>query len=125
MFENVSWCATKPDGLNRPMITLSVMLATVIQALDGTIANVALPHIQGSLNACQDQITWVLTSFIVAVAIATPVTGPLRRVLTGNEAPPAPIHSFVANRLLPRRATVFMDFMADVFAEIDSLNLAA
>ncbi len=61
--------------INRPMITISIMLATVIQALDGTIANVALPHMQGSLNASQDQITWVLTSFIVAAAIATPLTG--------------------------------------------------
>ncbi len=61
--------------LNRPMITVSIMLATVIQALDGTIANVALPHMQGSLSASQDQITWVLTSFIVAAAIATPLTG--------------------------------------------------
>ncbi|MBB3219982.1 MDR family MFS transporter [Pseudoduganella umbonata] len=67
--------ANAGDGLNRPMITLSIMLATVIQALDGTIANVALPHMQGALSASQDQITWVLTSFIVAAAIATPVTG--------------------------------------------------
>ena len=57
------------------MITISIMLATIIQALDGTIANVALPHMQGSLSASQDQITWVLTSFIVAAAIATPLTG--------------------------------------------------
>jgi len=61
--------------INRVMITLSIMLATIIQALDGTIANVALPHMQGSLSASQDQITWVLTSFIVAAAIATPLTG--------------------------------------------------
>jgi DHA2 family multidrug resistance protein len=61
--------------INRPMITISIMLATIIQALDGTIANVALPHMQGSLSASQDQITWVLTSFIVAAAIATPLTG--------------------------------------------------
>jgi DHA2 family multidrug resistance protein len=60
---------------NRGMITVSIMLATIIQALDGTIANVALPHMQGSLSASQDQITWVLTSFIVAAAIATPLTG--------------------------------------------------
>ncbi len=59
--------------INRPMITLSIMLATVIQALDGTIANVALPHMQGNLSASQDQITWVLTSFIVAAAIAMPL----------------------------------------------------
>jgi DHA2 family multidrug resistance protein len=61
--------------INRPMITASIMLATIIQALDGTIANVALPHMQGSLSASQDQITWVLTSFIVAAAIATPLNG--------------------------------------------------
>jgi DHA2 family multidrug resistance protein len=57
------------------MITISIMLATIIQALDGTIANVALPHMQGALSASQDQITWVLTSFIVAAAIATPLNG--------------------------------------------------
>ena len=50
---------TRP--LNRPMITLSIMLATVMQTLDSTIANVALPHMQGSLSASQDQIAWVLT----------------------------------------------------------------
>ncbi len=61
--------------INRRMITISIMLATIIQALDGTIANVALPHMQGSLSASQDQITWVLTSFIVAAAIATPLNG--------------------------------------------------
>ena len=57
------------------MITVAIMLATVMQALDTTIANVALPHMQGSLQASQDQITWVLTSYIVAAAIATPLTG--------------------------------------------------
>jgi DHA2 family multidrug resistance protein len=61
--------------INRRMITISIMLATIIQALDGTIANVALPHMQGSLSASGDQITWVLTSFIVASAIATPLGG--------------------------------------------------
>jgi DHA2 family multidrug resistance protein len=57
------------------MITVSIMLATIMQALDTTIANVALPHMQGSLQASQDQITWVLTSYIVAAAIALPLTG--------------------------------------------------
>ncbi len=51
------------------------MLATIMQGVDNTIANVALPHIQGSLSAAQDQIAWVLTSYIVAVAIMTPLTG--------------------------------------------------
>jgi DHA2 family multidrug resistance protein len=53
------------------------MLATVMQALDMTIANVALPHMQGSFSASQDQIAWVLTSYIVAAAIMTPPTGVL------------------------------------------------
>src|SRR6202522_3643465 len=61
--------------LNRPMITLSIMLATIMQTLDSTIANVALPHMQGTLSASQDQIAWVLTAYIVAAGIATPVTG--------------------------------------------------
>ena len=60
---------------HRGMITISIMLATIMQALDTTIANVALPHMQGSLQSSQDQISWVLTSYIVAAAIATPLTG--------------------------------------------------
>ena len=51
------------------------MLAMIMQVLDTTIANVALPHMQASLGAAQDTITWVLTSYIVAAAIATPITG--------------------------------------------------
>ena len=62
-------------AINRGMITLFTMVATVMQILDTTIANVALPNMQGSLGATQDQITWVLTSYIVAAAIVTPVTG--------------------------------------------------
>jgi DHA2 family multidrug resistance protein len=64
-----------PSTPNRGGITLCVMLATLMQSLDTTIANVALPHMQGSLSASQDQIDWVLTSYIVAAAIATPLTG--------------------------------------------------
>jgi DHA2 family multidrug resistance protein len=56
-------------------LTVMVMLATIMQALDTTIANVALPHMQGSMNAAQDQITWVLTSYVVTAAIFTSLTG--------------------------------------------------
>ncbi len=62
---------SQPSILNIGMITLFVMLATIMQVLDTTIANVALPNMQGSLSATQDQITWVLTSYIVASAIMT------------------------------------------------------
>jgi DHA2 family multidrug resistance protein len=57
------------------VITISVMLATLMQSLDSTIANVALPRMQGELSATQDQMGWVLTSYIVAAAIAIPLTG--------------------------------------------------
>src|SRR5947209_2375858 len=51
------------EAPNRFAITVSVMAATAMNALDGTIANVALPHIQGSVSASASQITWVLTSY--------------------------------------------------------------
>ena len=57
------------------LITVSLMLATIMQGVDTTIANVALPHMQGSMSATQDQIAWVLTSYIVAAAIFMPLTG--------------------------------------------------
>ena len=66
---------SKTDSVNVGMVTLCVILATLMQALDTTIANVALPYMQGSVSASQDQIDWVLTSYIVAAAIMTPPTG--------------------------------------------------
>ncbi len=60
---------------SRAMVMIGVMAATTMQVLDSTIANVALPHMQGTLSASQDQIVWVLTSYIVAAAIMTPATG--------------------------------------------------
>ena len=59
----------------RAIITICAMLATLMQALDSTIANVALPYMQGSLSATYDQITWVLTSYITAAAIMTAPVG--------------------------------------------------
>jgi DHA2 family multidrug resistance protein len=64
----------QPTG-SRGLMVVSIMLATLMQAIDTTIANVALPQMQGSLSATQDQAAWVLTSYIVAAAIMTPVTG--------------------------------------------------
>jgi MFS transporter, DHA2 family, multidrug resistance protein len=59
----------------RAMLTVCVMMATIMQALDTTIANVALPYMQGSLSTTQDQVNWVLTSYIVAAAIMTSPLG--------------------------------------------------
>ena len=60
---------------NKALLTIGVMAATIMQILDSTIANVALPHMQASLGATTDTITWVLTSYIVASAVAIPMTG--------------------------------------------------
>src|SRR6201986_5510635 len=60
---------------NRPMLMMSIMGAMVMTVLDQTIANVALPHMAGSVSASADQISWVLTSYIIAAAIMTPTTG--------------------------------------------------
>src|ERR1700736_4688654 len=67
--------ADAPQPINRGAITACVILAVVMQALDTTIANVALPYMQGSVSASADQINWVLTSYIVAAAIMTPPSG--------------------------------------------------
>ena len=61
--------------LNRVLVTITVMAASIMQSLDNTIANVALPNMQGTMSATQDQMTWVLTSYIIAAAIMTPTTG--------------------------------------------------
>jgi DHA2 family multidrug resistance protein len=60
---------------HRVLIMGCTMIATLMQALDNTIANVALPHMQGSLGASRDQITWVLTSYVIAAAILTAPVG--------------------------------------------------
>lgn len=74
--------ATAPDLATHPLptgerliVTIGVMMAVLLQVLDTTIANVALPHMQASLSATQDSINWVLTSYIVASAIALPISG--------------------------------------------------
>lgn len=59
---------------HRLLVTLSLTLTALMQTLDSTIANVALPHMQGSMAATQDEISWVLTSYILATAIMTPPT---------------------------------------------------
>src|SRR6201998_4895398 len=66
---------SKTDGVNVGMVTVCVILATLMQALDTTIANVALPYMQGTVSASQEQIAWGLTPSIVAAAIMTPPTG--------------------------------------------------
>jgi len=67
--------ARLPVGARRTLLSICTMTATIMQALDTTIANVALPYMQGSLSASLDQISWVLTSYIVAAAVMTAPVG--------------------------------------------------
>ena len=71
----VATAPTAETQSGRGVIIISVMLATIMQAIDTTIANVAIPSMQGSLSATLDQVSWVLTSYIVASAIFMPPTG--------------------------------------------------
>jgi DHA2 family multidrug resistance protein len=64
-----------PLKINKWLVTLTVMLPTVIEILDMSVANVALGHIQGSMSAGLDEVTWVLTSYLVSNAIIIPITG--------------------------------------------------
>lgn len=85
---------------NRLLITLAVMLATLMNSLDITIANVALPHIQGSVSAGPEQISWALTSYIVAAAIMTPLSGWLSDRVGRKQLFLVSISSFVVASIL-------------------------
>src|SRR5215470_16874045 len=67
--------------LRRWAITATVMMVTIMQVLDVTVTNVALPHMQGSLSAGVDEVSWVLTSYLAANAVILPATGWLAGVL--------------------------------------------
>ncbi|MFM1989820.1 MAG: hypothetical protein RJA99_2777 [Pseudomonadota bacterium] len=85
---------------HRSLITVAVMLATVIQTLDSTIANVALPRMQGTLGATQDQISWVLTSYILASAVFMPLTGFLAARIGRKRLFVASVIGFTATSML-------------------------
>ena len=67
-------------NINKWLITISVMLPAIMEIIDTSVANVALPHMQGSLNAGTDEVTWVLTSYLVSNAVVLPMTGWLARM---------------------------------------------
>ncbi len=88
--------AAPASGTERLLITFAVMSATLLQVLDTTIVNVALPHMQGSLGATSDQISWVLTSYLVASGIVMPLTGYVADVLGRKRFLAISIAGFVA-----------------------------
>ena len=61
--------------VNKWIVALTVMLPTFIEIMDISVVNVSLPHIQGSLSAGLDEVTWVLTSYLISNAIIIPISG--------------------------------------------------
>ncbi len=104
--------ASAANIANRIPITGALMLATLMQTLDSTIANVALPHMQGSLGASQDQITWVLTSYIIATAIMTPLSGWLSMKIGRKPMLLGSILAFTAASMLCGVATSLPEMVA-------------
>ncbi|ARE41209.1 Inner membrane component of tripartite multidrug resistance system [Rhodovulum sp. P5] len=97
---------------HRGWLTAAIMLATVMQVLDTTIANVALPHMAASLSASQEEITWVLTSYIVAAAVATPLTGWMAATLGRRAVFVTAIAGFTGASLLCGMATSLPEMVA-------------
>jgi DHA2 family multidrug resistance protein len=104
--------AIVPQAINRPAITVCVILAVVMQALDTTIANVALPYMQGSVSASADQINWVLTSYIVAAAIMTPPSGFLANRFGRKRVLMVAVAGFVAASVLCGIAQSLLEIVA-------------
>jgi len=73
--------ASQPAPVNKWLVAVTVMFPTFIEIMDTSVVNVSLPHIQGSLNAGLDEVTWVLTSYLVSNAIVIPISGWLANVL--------------------------------------------
>ena len=101
--------AATPVIANRGAITACVILSVIMQALDTTIANVALPYIQGSVAASADQINWVLTSYIVAAAVMTPPSGYLANRFGRKRILMISITGFVAASVLCGLAQHYAD----------------
>src|SRR6202011_2969198 len=71
---------SKPS-INPWIVAVTVTLATFMEVLDSSIANVALPHIAGTLGASSDESTWVITSYLVSSAIVLPMSGWLSNII--------------------------------------------
>jgi DHA2 family multidrug resistance protein len=102
---------------NRGPITACIILAVIMQALDTTIASVALPYMQGSVSASADQINWVLTSYIVAAAIMTPPSGFLANRFGRQRVLMTAIAGFVVASILCGMAQSLFEIVAFRFIQ--------
>ena len=85
---------------NQPLLMIGIMGASLIQILDTTIANVAIPHMQSSLGATAESVTWVLTSYIIASAVAMPITGWLADRIGGRRLFILSVLGFIVTSML-------------------------
>lgn len=85
---------------NHALLIVGIMAASLLQVLDSTIANVAIPHMQSSLGATADTVTWVLTSYIIASAVAMPITGWLADRLGARTLFIATVAGFILTSML-------------------------
>lgn len=92
--------AWEMDAMRRFFVTLASVLATTLMAVDITVASVALPQIQGALSATSDQVAWILTSYVIALAVATPVVGPLAERVGRKRLFLAAVAGFTVSSLL-------------------------
>lgn len=105
--------ASQPlDRTQHFLVTVAVMLAVLMQVLDTTIANVALPHMQASLGATQESVNWVLTSYIVASAIAIPIAGWLSERIGRRRLMIMAVIGFTAASMLCAIATSLPEMVA-------------
>src|SRR6478672_7318135 len=72
--------AVKP-GVNPWLVAVTVSMATFMEVLDISVANVSLPHIAGDMGASRSEATWVLTSYLVSNAVVLPISGWLSNVV--------------------------------------------
>ena len=96
----------------RGLLMAAVMGASIIQFLDSTIANVAIPHMQTSLGATPETVTWVLTSFIIASAVATPITGWLADRVGSRNLFLIAVTGFIITSMLCGIATNLLEMVA-------------
>lgn len=85
---------------NNVLLTVGIMTASLLQVLDTTIANVAIPHMQSSMGATSDEVSWVLTSYIIAMAVAMPITGWLADRIGSRRLFLASVFGFVISSML-------------------------
>jgi len=96
------------------------MLPTLIEILDTSVANVALPHIQGSLSASQDEVTWVLTSYLVSNAVVIPMSGWLARIIGRKKYLIGSIIAFTVSSILCGSSTSLTEII--VFRVIQGIG---